>query len=63
MVQHTKRHSRAGFPLASGKGEHSAIKIRQKDATLWVGRLLPGEEIKIPDSPYAHLYVAKGAGE
>jgi len=50
-------------PIASGKGHSAAIAIRQKDAALWGGRLKPGESVKIPDSPYVHLYVAKGAVE
>lgn len=47
-------------PLASGNGRHSAIQIRQKDATLWVGRLKPGETVTVPDARFVHLYVAKG---
>lgn len=50
-------------PLASGKGHQSAIQIRQKDAVLWVGRLKPGETVKIPDARYIHLYVARGAAD
>lgn len=48
-------------PVASGRGHDSAIAIRQKGATLWVGRLLPGEAIQVPDARYAHLYTAKGS--
>src|SRR5581483_8098501 len=42
-------------PLASGRGHHSAISIRQKNATLWVGRLKPAEQIQIPDARFVHL--------
>jgi redox-sensitive bicupin YhaK (pirin superfamily) len=28
---------------------------------LWVGRLKPGETVRVPDAPFAHIYVAKGA--
>ena len=49
------------FPIASGKGSLGAISIRQKGATLWGGRLKPGERVHLPDAPYVHIYVAKGA--
>ncbi|MCG3204718.1 MAG: putative quercetin 2,3-dioxygenase [Elusimicrobia bacterium] len=48
-------------PIASGRGHHAAISIRQKGAVLWGGRLKPAEMVKIPDAPFVHLYVAKGA--
>jgi redox-sensitive bicupin YhaK (pirin superfamily) len=48
-------------PIASGRGHHAAIRIRQKGAVLWGGRLKPSESVVVPDSPYVHLYVAKGA--
>jgi len=50
-------------PIASGKGHNSAISIRQKGTALWGGRLKPGESVAIPDAPYVHLFVAKGAVE
>jgi redox-sensitive bicupin YhaK (pirin superfamily) len=50
-------------PIASGKGNHAAIFIRQKGATLWGGKLKPGEESKIPEAPFVHLYVTNGALE
>ncbi len=48
-------------PLASGRGHDSAIAIRQQGAVLWVGRLTAGEAVRVPDAPFVHLYVAKGA--
>ena len=48
------------MPVASGKGHHTAISIRQQDAVLWVGRLAPDEKVTLPDNNYLHLYVAKG---
>ncbi len=48
-------------PLASGRGHAAAIGIRQEGAVLWVGRLKAGETVRVPDSPFVHLYVAKGA--
>jgi len=50
-------------PLASGRGHDGAIAIRQKDATLWVGRLKPGETVTVPAARFAHFYVARGSGQ
>lgn len=49
-------------PVASGNKDLAAIRIRQKDATLWAGRLKAGELVKVPDASHVHLFVAKGAG-
>lgn len=48
-------------PIASGRGHQAAIQIRQKGAVLWGGRLKPGESVRLPDAPYLHLFVPKGA--
>jgi redox-sensitive bicupin YhaK (pirin superfamily) len=48
-------------PIASGRGHQAAIRIRQKGAVLWGGRLKPGESVRLPDAPYLHLFVPKGA--
>jgi redox-sensitive bicupin YhaK (pirin superfamily) len=48
-------------PLASGRGDHSAITIRQAGAVLWVGQLQPGALVRVPDNAYAHVYVARGS--
>ena|ERR1700687_3962015 len=48
-------------PIASGRGHNAAIKIRQKNAVLWGGRLKAGEVAQVPDSPFVHVYVAKGS--
>ncbi len=50
-------------PVASGRGHDAAIKIRQRGAVLWGGRLKPGESVQVPDAPHTHLYIAKGAAE
>jgi redox-sensitive bicupin YhaK (pirin superfamily) len=52
--------------IASGRGHHAAenhaaISIRQRDAVLWGGRLLPGETVSVPDARMAHVFVARGA--
>jgi quercetin 2,3-dioxygenase len=48
-------------PIASGKGHNSAIRIRQKDAVLWGGRLKPSEQVAVPEGRFVHLHVAKGS--
>ncbi|AUG76398.1 hypothetical protein CFP65_1504 [Kitasatospora sp. MMS16-BH015] len=52
--------------LASGMPEHAsqrAIGIRQKHAALHVARVRAGETLRLPDAPFAHLFVAKGSVE
>lgn len=48
-------------PIASGRGHDAAVRIRQKGAALWGGRLAPGEMVRLPASTHAHLYVATGS--
>ncbi|MBM4123650.1 MAG: pirin family protein [Nitrospira sp.] len=48
-------------PIASGRGHHAAISIRQRGAVLWGGRLKSGETVSLPDATSLHLYVAKGS--
>ena len=47
-------------PIASGKGHPGAVAIHQKSAVLWGGRLKPSEKVKVPDSPFVHVFIAKG---
>lgn len=47
-------------PVASGRDEHAAIRLRQKGAVLWAGRLAPGETVNTPDAAYVHMFIAKG---
>jgi redox-sensitive bicupin YhaK (pirin superfamily) len=49
------------FPLASGREPDAAITIHQRDATLWIAHLAPGEEARLPDAPFVHLFVARGS--
>jgi redox-sensitive bicupin YhaK (pirin superfamily) len=49
-------------PVASGRDDLAAIRIRQKDATLWAGRLAAGATVRIPEASHVHLFVAKGSG-
>ncbi|MEH0936911.1 pirin family protein [Micromonospora psammae] len=51
-------------PVASGMDRYdgaSAIRIRNRYATLHAARLAPGEEVTLPDAPFVHLYVPTGA--
>jgi redox-sensitive bicupin YhaK (pirin superfamily) len=46
--------------VASGHDDDVAISIHQRDATLRVGRLDPGESVVLPDAPHVHAFVAVG---
>jgi redox-sensitive bicupin YhaK (pirin superfamily) len=48
-------------PVASGRGHDAAIRIAQRDAVLWAGRLQAGETVTVPDAKWVHLFVARGA--
>jgi len=48
-------------PVASGRGHDGAISLHQRDAVFWVGRLERSEEVKVPDAPHAHVFIAVGA--
>jgi redox-sensitive bicupin YhaK (pirin superfamily) len=51
-------------PVASGMPRHdgaSAIRIKNRYAALHAGRLQPGESVELPDAPYLHLFVPRGA--
>lgn len=47
--------------VASGRGHENAISIRQRDAVMWVGRLVDGETVDIPAAPFVHVFVARGS--
>ncbi len=52
--------------VASGMPEHSqdkAISIRQQHAALWAARLPAGQSVRLPTSPLAHVFVARGSAE
>ncbi|WP_035791776.1 pirin family protein [Kitasatospora mediocidica] len=52
------------IPVASGMDRHdgaSAIRIRNRHAALHVARLQPGQSVELPDAPYLHLFVPRGA--
>jgi hypothetical protein len=55
--------SGALVPVASGRPDHgdSAIRIANRHATLHAARLEPGRSVALPDAPYLHLFVARGA--
>jgi redox-sensitive bicupin YhaK (pirin superfamily) len=50
-------------PVASGMSKHSddsAIRIRNRYATLYAARLRPGQNVELPEAPYLHLFVPRG---
>ncbi len=46
--------------IASGRGHEGAVRLHQKGAVLWGGRLKPGEIIRLPDAPFLFVYLALG---
>ncbi len=50
-------------PIASGKGHEGAVKIHQRDAVLWGGRVPAGESVDLPIDEHVHAFVALGSGE
>ena len=53
-------------PVASGMAAHdgaAAIRIRNRHAALHAARLATGQAVQLPDAPYLHLFVPRGAVE
>jgi quercetin 2,3-dioxygenase len=49
-------------PIASGRpSDAGAIRIRQRNAVLFGGRLQPGETVKVPDDQHVHVFVPVGS--
>jgi redox-sensitive bicupin YhaK (pirin superfamily) len=56
--------SGALIPVASGMKRHdgdAAIRIKNRYAALYAARLAPGQSVELPDAPYLHLFVPRGA--
>jgi redox-sensitive bicupin YhaK (pirin superfamily) len=52
--------------VASGMDKHAgnaAIRIKNRYAAMHVARLQPGQQVLLPEAPYLHLFVARGAVE
>jgi hypothetical protein len=50
--------------VASGRRRHrdaAAIRINQRDAALHAAQLPAGQSVELPEAPYVHLFVARGA--
>ena len=48
-------------PVASGRDDlDAAVRINQRDATMWVARLSEGETVTLPGERFVHLFVARG---
>lgn len=51
-------------PVASGLPEHvgaAPVRLAQRAAALHVARLQPGQDVGLPEAPYLHVFVARGA--
>ena len=51
-------------PVASGMDKHdgeSAIRIKNRHAALYAARLQPGQSVQLPQAPFLHLFVPRGA--
>ncbi|MCP5026359.1 MAG: pirin family protein [Actinomycetia bacterium] len=48
-------------PVASGRGHDGAITIHQAGAAMGVARLAADEPVTVPDAPFVHVFVARGA--
>ena len=51
-------------PVASGMAKHrgaAAISIRNRYAALYAARLQPGQTVELPEAPFLHLFVPRGA--
>jgi redox-sensitive bicupin YhaK (pirin superfamily) len=51
-------------PVASGMAKHdgeAAIRINNKYAALYAARLQPGQVVQLPQAPFLHLFVPRGA--
>ncbi|ETK31399.1 pirin family protein [Microbispora sp. ATCC PTA-5024] len=51
-------------PVASGMDKHdgvSAIRIKNRYAALHAARLQAGESVELPEAPFLHLFVPRGA--
>lgn len=46
--------------IASGRGHEGAVRLHQRGATLWGGRLQAGESVGLPDAPFLFVYLARG---
>lgn len=51
-------------PVASGMEQHdgaAAIRIKNRYAALYAGRLQPNQHVQLPEAPFLHLFVPRGA--
>ncbi|WP_055482630.1 pirin family protein [Sphaerimonospora mesophila] len=51
-------------PVASGMAKHdgaAAIRIKNRYAALYAARLQAGQSVQLPEAPFLHLFVPRGA--
>ena len=67
QLEVSDKHLRGGLmPIASGMDRYageSAIRIKNRYATMHVARLVSGQTVEIPEAPWLHLFVAQGRVE
>ena len=49
--------------LAPMRESDAAVKIHQRDATLWIGRVSPEGSVTVPAAPFVHVFVALGSAD
>jgi redox-sensitive bicupin YhaK (pirin superfamily) len=55
------RLSGALMTIASGRSDDAAVRIHNKNAALHGARPQAGDVVELPDAPYLHLFLARGA--
>lgn len=50
------------FAIASGTPGLGAVHIHQAGATLWGGRIRPGDTVDVPTDRHVHVFIARGSG-
>jgi len=47
--------------IAAGRGDNAAVHLHNRNAALHAARIQPGQAVELPDAPFLHLFVARGA--
>lgn len=47
--------------IASGRSSDTAVALHNRNTALHGARLQPGDSVALPDAPFLHLFVARGA--
>lgn len=49
--------------IASGQGHEGAMPIHQQGAVMWACLPVEGQQVRIPEAPFVHVFVARGVVE